>query len=432
MTDGVDSVSDVVGIGFGPANLALAIALNEDVSPTRRLELSFLEKQPRFGWHGGMLLDGATMQVAFLKDLVTLRNPCSPFTFVSYLHSVNRLSAFINSKAIYPLRREFHDYLEWCASEFTDTVRYGADVTGVRPVVSQGKVSFVDVDVRTEKDCHTYRAANVVIGAGLHPWMPPDVVASDRVWHSDDLVAKLADLDPAQPLDVVVVGSGQSAAEVVAHIHGVFQNSSVTSVYSRFGYGVADDSPFVNEFFDPDAVSLFYDAPEDVKEMLLGYHRNANYSVVDLDLSTSLYQRLYEEMVKGRRRLRMLNVCRVDGLTEASGKVNVDIEHLPTGRKMAIDADVVVFATGYRPVDPEPLLGELVRECKRDSSGNLVIDRDYRVVTSDSVRCGIYVHGSYTERLHGLSAGLLSNVAVRAGEIAQAICKSAISGDRGV
>ena len=43
-----------------------------------------------------MKLDGATMQVSFLKDLVTLRNPRSAFTFVNYLHSVGRLDEFIN------------------------------------------------------------------------------------------------------------------------------------------------------------------------------------------------------------------------------------------------------------------------------------------------------------------------------------------------
>ena len=33
-----------------------------------------------------MLLEDATMQVSFLKDLVTLRNPASEYGFLSYLH----------------------------------------------------------------------------------------------------------------------------------------------------------------------------------------------------------------------------------------------------------------------------------------------------------------------------------------------------------
>lgn len=37
-----------------------------------------------------MLIDDATMQVSFLKDLVTLRNPASEFSFLCYLQSKGR------------------------------------------------------------------------------------------------------------------------------------------------------------------------------------------------------------------------------------------------------------------------------------------------------------------------------------------------------
>ncbi|MFB7510754.1 SidA/IucD/PvdA family monooxygenase, partial [Streptomyces broussonetiae] len=105
--DQPDSVYDIVGVGFGPANLALAIAIeehNETVAPDQRLTAAFLEKQPSFGWHRGMLIEGATMQVSFLKDLATMRNPNSRFSFVSYLHDKGRLVDFINHKVLYPTR----------------------------------------------------------------------------------------------------------------------------------------------------------------------------------------------------------------------------------------------------------------------------------------------------------------------------------------
>ena len=87
-------VHDVVGIGFGPSNLALAVALEEEYGSG--VDAVFFEKQPAFGWHRGMLIEGATMQVNFLKDLVTLRNPTSRYSFVNYLHSHGRLVDFIN------------------------------------------------------------------------------------------------------------------------------------------------------------------------------------------------------------------------------------------------------------------------------------------------------------------------------------------------
>ena len=40
--------------------------------------------------------------------------------------------------------------------------------------------------------------------------------------------------------------------------------------------------------------------------MLLGYHRNTNYSVVDAELIEDLYRRVYQEKVTGRERLRIM------------------------------------------------------------------------------------------------------------------------------
>ncbi|MEV0469193.1 SidA/IucD/PvdA family monooxygenase, partial [Streptomyces prunicolor] len=81
-------VHDILGIGFGPSNLALSIAVeehNKSLPADSRLNALFLERQPRFGWHRGMLIDDATMQVSFLKDLVTLRNPTSDYSFLCFL-----------------------------------------------------------------------------------------------------------------------------------------------------------------------------------------------------------------------------------------------------------------------------------------------------------------------------------------------------------
>src|SRR5689334_12582329 len=90
-------VYDLVGVGFGPSNLALAAAVHErntDQSTTDPVTAVFFERQARFGWHRGMLIEDSTMQVSFLKDLVTLRNPTSRFSFLCYLQERDRLMDF--------------------------------------------------------------------------------------------------------------------------------------------------------------------------------------------------------------------------------------------------------------------------------------------------------------------------------------------------
>ncbi|MCC0095441.1 lysine N(6)-hydroxylase/L-ornithine N(5)-oxygenase family protein [Streptomyces flavotricini] len=419
---------DVVGVGFGPSNLALAIALEESAGPASGnpgVGMRFFERQEEFGWHRGMLMEGATMQVSFLKDLATMRNPASAYTFVSYLKAKGRMAEFINSKTLFPLRVEFHDYLEWVAEQFASVVSYASDITGIRPVVENGAVEYLDILARTSPGAAptvVSRARNVVIGAGLSPRMPAGVEESDRIWHSSRLLHRTAALTRA-PRTVVVVGSGQSAAEAADYLHRTFPGAEVNAVLSRYGYSVADDSPFVNGIFDPDAVGQFYSAPQDVKQTLIGYHSNTNYSVVDLDLSQELYRRIYQEKVLGTQRFKMLNAARATAAEEHADGVRVTVDSLAGDSSRVIDADVVVYATGYRPSDPLPLFRELLADCKRDGEGRLVVGRDYRVTTSDAVRCGIYLQGASTEHSHGLAAGLLSNTAVRSGEIAASILK---------
>ena len=129
-----DEAYDLIGVGFGPSNLALAIRLAQE-DGARPLRAAFLERQPEFGWHRGMLLDDSRMQISFLKDLAMLRVPTSRFTFVNYLFEQGRLQDFVNLKQFYPTRVEFEDYLRWAASGFDRWVDYGENVTSIEPVL---------------------------------------------------------------------------------------------------------------------------------------------------------------------------------------------------------------------------------------------------------------------------------------------------------
>jgi L-ornithine N5-monooxygenase len=415
---------DVVGIGFGPSNLAMAIAVsehNDTRGPDARVRARFLERQAGFGWHRGMLLDDATMQVSFLKDLVTLRNPTSEFSFLRYLHSRGRLIDFINHKNLFPLRVEFHDYFAWAAAQVDEQVTYDTEVLSVTPVTaSGGDVVAVDVLSRHDEQLTTHRARNLVIGTGLRPRLPEGVTASDRVWHTSDLLHNLPKLRGTEPRRIVVVGAGQSAAEAVATLHRDFPTAEICAVFSRYGYSPADDSSFANRIFDPAAVDDFFVAPEDVKRQLMGYHANTNYSVVDMDLIDDLYRRAYQEKVLGRERLRMLNVSRLTGIADGPDGVVASVQSLVTGETTRLEADVVVCATGYHQADPYAILGELGGLCLRDTEGRPKVERDYRAATDPRLRVGIYLQGG-TEHTHGITSALLSNTAIRVGEILDSV-----------
>lgn len=420
---------DVVGVGFGPSNIALAIGLLErrEHAATDRTATAltglFLERQSDFGWHRGMLLADATMQVSFLKDLVTTRTPASDFSFLSYLHHVGRLHDFINHKTLFPLRREFHDYLAWCAGRLRDQVRYGHEVVAVEPVRDAGgRIAQLEVVTRgLDGGTHHVRGRNLVHAPGLRPRLPDGILLSERVWHTEYLLHRLDTIAAAPPpRRFVVVGAGQSAAEATDHLYQRFPGARVDAVFARLGYSPSDDSPFANRIFDPAAVDTFFTAPEEVKDDLLGYHRNTNYSVVDPDLIESLYRTVYRDRAAGEERLTLHGTSRVAEVREHPDRVTVTVEHLPTGKHTPIEADYLVYATGYRHPDPRDLLGELAGHVVTDVRGRCVVERDYRLATSDEVTCGVYLQGG-TEHTHGISSSLLSNVAVRVGEILDAI-----------
>ncbi|WSS20617.1 lysine N(6)-hydroxylase/L-ornithine N(5)-oxygenase family protein [Streptomyces sp. NBC_01190] len=418
-------IHDVLGIGFGPSNLALAIAVEEhnaDQPAAGGIDALFLERQPGFGWHRGMLIDDATMQVSFLKDLVTMRNPTSDFSFLCFLRERGRMVDFLNQKTLFPLRVEFHAYFEWAAARVAHLVSYSSEVLSVTPVRDEdGGVQHFDVTCRTPGGLSatvTHRARNISVAVGLEPHLPPGTALSERVWHNSQLLPRVAELTAAgTPVRrAVVLGAGQSAAEAVDYLHRTFPDAEICGVFAKYGYTPADDSPFANRIFDPEAVDVYFDSPSEVKQSLFDYHRSTNYSVVDMDLIEALYATAYREKVQGRERLRFLNVSRIREVGIGDEGLEVAVEFLPTGERQVLATDILVHATGYRARDIGTLLGEAAKICLRDDGDAVRVGRDHRVEVTADVHAGIYLQGG-TEHTHGLASTLLSTTAVRAGEI---------------
>ena len=246
-------ILDVIGIGFGPSNIAIAIA-QEELAPD--LSSIFLEKRTAFGWHDTMLFPNATMQVNFLKDLVSFRNPRSSFSFINFLHEKERLADFTNLQTMFPRRVEFHQYLGWCAKRFDSKVIYGADVHEIDRVFVDGedlyRIRFSPPIGQSERYART-----IAYSGGLQPNIPFATSIGDRISHGYHILDSVK--DHAEGAHYAVVGGGQSAAEITQFLYG--RGAKVSAIFSRFGYLPADDSPFVNQIFDPDQVEPFFCAP---------------------------------------------------------------------------------------------------------------------------------------------------------------------------
>jgi L-ornithine N5-oxygenase len=419
---------DLVGLGFGPSNLALAVALRDEVEAgAAPLTARFFESRDSFAWHPGMLFPNARMQVSFLKDLATLRDPRSRFSFLYYLWSQGRLSEFINLSDFRPSRVEFTDYLRWAAAQLADGVKYGHDVLGVAPVAGRdGRVEMLEVRVRETASGReaTCRARNVVLAAGREPRIPDRVkiARGGRVLHSNDFLPAFHErfVDRAAPHRFVIAGEGQSGAEILEHLIGAYPNASVTAAMRDIAYRPMDDSPFVNECFFPERVDDFFRMSDERRRSLLTNLKNTNYAVVDLQLIERLYRTLYEARVAGRSGLTVLPFSELVAAQEHEDGVRVELRNRQEERTETLDADALVLATGFTTPKRHPLLEGLAEWLEVDDGGRYRVGRDYRIAAREGFAPGVFLQG-YCQHTHGIADTLLSIVSIRAGEILSAI-----------
>ncbi|WP_431798386.1 SidA/IucD/PvdA family monooxygenase (plasmid) [Cupriavidus metallidurans] len=416
-TPQTNTVYDVIGIGFGPANIATAIAFSEQSS---LINMLFFEASTEFSWHPGMLLEDTRMQVSFIKDLVSLRNPRSKYSFLNYLHSIGRLPDFTNLNTFYPSRAEFTAYLRWCAQDFREFVRYGHRVCRIEPHFGpEGDVNLLVVKSTGPQGNIEVLTRSVIHAGGLEPTLPDGIVPGSRILHGHDFINHFAADPPLPGASYVVVGAGQSAAEILRQIQRTMPASKVTSVVPRFGFIPADSSPFVNQIFDAESVNIFYYANPERRRSILDMHRTTNYGAVDADLIQDLYRHIYEEKVSGKDNTKIERLSYLVSARESLGKIEVLIKSIVNDSLKYLIADYLVLATGFRPRSVIPLLSTELKELiEYREDGSADFGRNYRLKFGPCVSASLYAVGM-CESTHGLSATLISNMAVRAGEIAE-------------
>jgi L-ornithine N5-oxygenase len=421
-------IYDVIGIGFGPANLALGVALEEEAENPggKDLRRLFLESKPGPVWHPGMLLEDSLIQISVLKDLATIRNPRSRFTFLNYLMVKGRLFEFLNLRDLFPTRIEFNDYLGWVAGELHERVRYGREVLAVLPVEDDGEVRRLRVVVRDKAtgDTEELVTRNVVLATGGVPCLPEGISLQPggRAFHSHESMVRLKrDFpDTEAPYRFVVVGSGQSAAELFHYLLTHYPNADVTGTIRRFSYKPVDDSDFTNEIFFPQMVDLLYGLPAEKRRMVLADCKEVNYAVVDLALIRRIYKCLYQEKVEGRSRARIRSFLELEDLMETGGAVIARFRDLLREETVTLEADGMILCTGYTWRKEHPLLAELAPWIRRGDDGGYRIERDYRLATDLTFAARVFLQG-FAEQTHGASETVLSLLPMRAGDILRSL-----------
>ncbi|WP_430229372.1 lysine N(6)-hydroxylase/L-ornithine N(5)-oxygenase family protein [Nitrosomonas communis] len=426
-------VYDLIGIGFGPSNIALAITLQEKKQAGYNIESYFIEKQPGFAWHANMMLNNAHMQVSFLKDLATMRNPSSHFTFINYLHQKNRLQDFINLKTFFPSRHEFNDYLSWAASHFDHCCAYGEEVIEILPEKRGEETVLLRIRSRDgEQVIHERLARNLIISIGGKPRIPDSFLSLEgdpRVFHSNSYLQEIKQYPYASR--IAVVGGGQSAAEIFMDLHDRFQTAQVDLIMRARSIKPSDDSPFVNEIFNTDFTDYVFNSSEQDRVEILNEFWHTNYAAPDLVLIEQIFNVLYRQKVSGIERHRFLRRHEVKKALSLQEGIQFVLHDMNTNCERTETYDAVVLATGYHRDHHKSLLAPL-----SPYFGDFTVDRQYRLCSTPNFKPAVFLQGA-CESSHGLSDTLLSVTAVRTNEIAQALMNashqtSAMQAKRGI
>ncbi|SCK29333.1 lysine N6-hydroxylase [Streptomyces sp. WMMB 714] len=436
---------DLAGVGIGPANLSLA-ALADGVPGLRA---ACYEQRAGFAWHPGMLIEGATLQVPFLADLVTLADPASRWSFLSYLKAQDRLFPFYFGERFHIERTEYDAYCRWVCEGLATAgpravggpgkgrggargsaagpgLHFGHRVDAVRwhPGLRLFELDFTRTDADAASQQGRSYARNLVLGVGTAPYVPEPLRAlaastgaGAPVVHSAGYLEQRERLLAAG--HVTVVGSGQSGAEVFLDLlrnrpagreglHWITRSGAFAPMeYSKLGL----------EHFTPDYTRYFHGLRQSVRDELVPRQWQL-HKAVDHGTLAAIHDELYHRTLGGGWPDAVITpgvAVRTAGRVGAT-RVELHLEQAEQDVRTRLVTDAVVLATGYRERPLDGVLASLEPWLARDDAERLRIDEHYRLVMDPSVRGAVYVQNA-ERHTHGVGAPDLGLVAHRSAVI---------------
>ncbi|GII99134.1 lysine N6-hydroxylase [Sediminihabitans luteus] len=386
-------VHDVLGVGIGPFNLGLAC-----LADPLDLDAVFVDQAPEFRWHPGMMIDGATIQVPFLADLVTMADPTSPYSFLAYLKDVGRLYPFYIRESFYPLRAEYDAYCRWAAARL-GSLRWGRQVVSLE----RDADTWVARAELADGTVETYRARHVVLGTGTSPVLPPALRdLGDSAVHSAQYLARRTVLLAAG--HVTVVGSGQSAAEIYRDLLGELRTPHGGGPLDRLDWVTRSPRFFPMEYTkltlemtSPEYTDHFHALPLELRDRL-GREQRGLYKGISGDLVDDIYDTLYRLSLEHRVPTTLLTDTEVVAASTDVDGIELRLHHAQLDRGTTHRTRAVVVATGYAAAEPA-FLGPVRDLLDRDARGRLAVTRDYTVEPSRT----LHVQNA-EEHTHGLTA----------------------------
>ncbi len=396
---------DLIGVGIGPFNLSLS-ALAQ-ATPINTL---FLDKKKEFSWHQLCPIASAELQVSYLKDLVVPVDPTNRFSFLNYLVSENRIYEFLNRRTSTISRYEFNLYYKWVAEQIPSLI-FGQEVIGL----GYTKECFI-VSTRDRE----YKCKNLCIGTGKVENVGFDI--GQEIEHKVHYYSKYRATRFSGLETILVVGGGQSGAEVVYDLLSKQKVQRIIWVSSRNNLLSLDDTSFVNEFYGPSYRDHFMHLEDQIKEEEL-HKQKMSSDGVSVELINELYNLFYENKYLNEKKveIEVLFSTRVESIGKCDTRVEASISSDFSGElKVLKDIDSVIVATGFAPFIP-PFLVDFMDQVCVDPLRPL-INRDLSISPSSDLPGKVFMQNR-ARMSHGLQDSNLALVSYRNALIINALLK---------
>ncbi|MEU5878734.1 SidA/IucD/PvdA family monooxygenase [Spirillospora sp. NPDC047279] len=397
----------LIGIGIGVFNLSLAALLEDN----GYRDAVFFDRQSEMTWHGGLLLESSELQVHYLKDLVTPVDPTSRFTFLNYLSQRGVLYQFLNRRGGAVSRSQFQHYFRWVADALP-TTRFRS---AVQHVEFDGELFRVRVNGVEHSSRH------LAVATGPRPTVPdcarPHL--GDRVFHASEYRQRREALRGSR---IVVVGGGQTGAEVVLDIMENLPHERLAWYGRRLAFSQLEDNSFINDLYVPSFTREFRAAAEDKRRELLDRLAMSSDGISQR-LVDAIYRLAYERSFFSSERYdyEFRAGQELVGVEPAAGGgYELTVRSWLDERPRTERVDAVVLATGFEPSSWDQLRSVLGEEAVNGKEPFPPVGQHFEVQWPHQETNSIFVQNGSRMSI-GLADPNLSLAAWRAAMIANRV-----------
>lgn len=392
-------VYDVIGIGIGPSNLSTAALLQP---LAQQVDAIFFDDKPAFSWHAGLMFPDAKLQVSILKDLVTMIDPTSAFSFLNYLKEQKRLYIFAARNGFNNVtRREFEQYLQWVVSRL-DNLHFNSTVEAIS---HDGNAFLVQVGAQS------YKSRNILMGAGLtstipdccRPWL------CSTLFHSSQF---LKQYHQYQDKTVTLIGGGQSSCEILKYLLQQPEDllpTRINWIFKNHKLNLLEDTPFANELYTPNYSDYIYSLEQTQRARLIEEQKFTSDGVSESTIK-EVYELLYHAKFNTACTIQIYHDAALTGLEQTASQYSLAVNNDPP----SLTSDIVILGTGFHYKIPACITA--LAQHYQTQNGVFVVDKQFRLLPKTAVPGDVFIHNG-AKHVRGVADPNLSLVAWRSGII---------------